>query len=57
MLTPRCRNTRPAEAAQVAADALLETALVLSAPPPPGRVDKRELHRAIGYGRPRRRPC
>ena len=64
MPTPRCRDTRPNPdselSSRVAADADALIAIFPKRVDLASRVDKRpvaELHRALGYGRPRRRSC
>lgn len=62
MLTPRCPNTN-ADAtlrARATADAAIVVALLPEDAVPArssGRASVAELHRALGYGRARRRPC
>ena len=61
MLTPRCPNTNADGTlrARAAADAAIVVALlpVDVVPARPAGAAVAELHRALGYGRPRRRPC
>jgi len=64
VLTPRCPNTYADADATLRARATADAAIVVALLPgdvvaasPSGRASVAELHRALGYGRTRRRPC